>query len=95
MCFSNLPEFPCSGMLVFLRNFNLNIAFQFSRNIGKSVGIATSYELDDRGIGARALVGSKIFLSPYRPDRLQDPPNFLSNGYDGFFTGNIAGRSCS
>jgi hypothetical protein len=35
-----------------------------------SVGIATSYGLDDRGVGVRVLVGSGIFSSPNRPDRL-------------------------
>jgi hypothetical protein len=33
-----------------------------------SVGIATGYGLDDRGVGVRVPVGSKIFTSPYRPD---------------------------
>jgi hypothetical protein len=35
-----------------------------------SVGIATGYGLDDQGAGVRVPVGSKIFASPYRPDRL-------------------------
>jgi hypothetical protein len=34
------------------------------------VGIATSYGLDDRGVGVRVPVGSRIFCSPNRPDRL-------------------------
>jgi hypothetical protein len=34
------------------------------------VGIATSYWLDDRGIGVRVPVGSRIFSSPNRPDGL-------------------------
>jgi hypothetical protein len=40
------------------------------------VGIATSYGLDDRGVGVRVPVGSKIFSSPDRPDRLRStqPP---------------------
>jgi hypothetical protein len=33
------------------------------------VGIATGYGLDDRGVGVRVLVGSRIFSSPRRPDR--------------------------
>jgi hypothetical protein len=33
------------------------------------VGIATSYGLD-RGVGVRVPVGSRIFFSPNRPDRL-------------------------
>jgi hypothetical protein len=43
-----------------------------------SVGIATGYGLDERGgAGVRVPVGSKIFTSPYRPDRLWVPPNLL------------------
>jgi hypothetical protein len=33
-----------------------------------TVGLATSYGLDDRGIGVRVPVGSTIFSSPRRPD---------------------------
>jgi hypothetical protein len=35
-----------------------------------SVGMATSYGLDDGGVGVRVPVGSRIFTSPNRPDRL-------------------------
>jgi hypothetical protein len=34
------------------------------------VGTATGYGLDDRGIGVRVPVGSRIFTSQCRPDRL-------------------------
>jgi hypothetical protein len=34
------------------------------------LGIATGYGLDDRGVGVRVPVRSKIFSSPRRPDRL-------------------------
>jgi hypothetical protein len=47
------------------------------------VGIATGYGLDDRGVGVRFPVESRIFSSPRRPDRLWGPPNLLSNGYRG------------
>jgi uncharacterized membrane protein YdcZ (DUF606 family) len=33
-------------------------------------GIVTSYGLDDRGVGVRVPVGSRIFTSPNRPDWL-------------------------
>jgi hypothetical protein len=42
-----------------------------------SVGIATGYGLDDRGVGVRVSVGSRIFSSPRRPDWL------WGNGYRG------------
>jgi hypothetical protein len=47
------------------------------------VGIATGYGLDDRGVGVRVPVGSRIFSSPRRSDRLWGPPSILSNGYRG------------
>jgi hypothetical protein len=45
-----------------------------------AVGITTGCGLADRGDGVR------IFYFPRRPDRSWGPPNFLSNGYRGFFT---------
>jgi hypothetical protein len=51
------------------------------------VGIETGYGLDDQEIGVPVPVGARIFSSPYRPDRLWGPPNFLSNGYRGFSLG--------
>jgi hypothetical protein len=38
------------------------------------VGVATGYGLDDRGVGVRVPVGSRIFSSPRRPDRLWGHP---------------------
>jgi hypothetical protein len=49
-------------------------------NPDTAVGIATSYWLDDRGAGVRVPVGSRIFISVCRSDRLWGPPNLLSNG---------------
>jgi hypothetical protein len=34
------------------------------------VGIATGYGLDDRGVGVRVPVGSRILSFPCHPDRL-------------------------
>jgi hypothetical protein len=49
------------------------------------VGIATGYWLDDWWVGARVPIGSRIFSSPSRPDRLWGPSNLLYNGYRGLF----------
>jgi hypothetical protein len=52
-----------------------------------SVGTATRYGLDDGRVGVGVPVGSRIFFSPYRPDRLWGSPSLLSNGYREFFPG--------
>jgi hypothetical protein len=59
------------------------IAFTFSkeRTRDTAVGIATGYELHDRGVGVRVPVGSRIFSIPQRPDRFWGSPSLLSNGY--------------
>jgi hypothetical protein len=44
-----------------------------------TVGMATAYGLDDRRVGVRVPVGSRIFPSLHRPDRLWGPPSLLSN----------------
>jgi hypothetical protein len=50
-----------------------------------SVGIATDYGLDDRGVGVQVPVGSKIFTSVWRPDWLWGSPSLPSDGYRGLF----------
>jgi hypothetical protein len=44
------------------------------RSLDSSVGIATGYGLDDRGVGVRVPVGSRFFSSPRRPDWLWGQP---------------------
>jgi hypothetical protein len=60
-----------------------------NQEIDSVVGIATGYGLHDRGVGARVPLESRMFSS-FRPDRLWDPPNRLSNGYRGSFRGGKA-----
>jgi hypothetical protein len=49
------------------------------------VGIATGYGLYDRGVADRVPVESRLLFSLSSSDRFWGPPNFLSNGYRGFF----------
>jgi hypothetical protein len=48
-----------------------------------TVLIRSRYGLDDRGLGVRVTVESRILTSPYRPDRLCGPYILLSNGCRG------------
>jgi hypothetical protein len=52
-----------------------------------SVGIATGYGLDSRGVGVREPVGSRIFTSSYLPDWIWGAPSLLSKGNRGTFLG--------
>jgi hypothetical protein len=73
-----------------LLNTNLRNVYNYYRGRDTAVGIATAYGLNDREVGVRILVGSRIFTSSYRPDRLWDPPHHLYNGYWGLFPGSKA-----
>jgi hypothetical protein len=50
------------------------------------VGTATGYRLDDREVGIGVPIGSRIFTSPGRPDRLWVPTSYLT-GTRGSFPG--------
>jgi hypothetical protein len=52
-----------------------------------AVGIVTGYWMGDQGVGFRVPVGTKIFISPYRPDRFLGLPIHLSNDNMGAFPG--------
>jgi hypothetical protein len=56
-------------------------------------GVATGHELDGRMVGVRVSVGSRIFSTLYRPDRLWGPPDLLSNGHLGPFPVGKTGRA--
>jgi hypothetical protein len=48
---------------------------------GSVIGIATAYGMDNRKFGVPVPVGSRMLISPHRPDLLCSPHNLLSNGY--------------
>jgi hypothetical protein len=77
------------GFTVFLldlgRFFSFLILYTVSMSRDSLVGIATSYGLEDREVGVRDPVGSRIFSFPRRRDQFWGPPNLLSNGYRGLF----------
>jgi hypothetical protein len=52
-----------------------------------AVGIGTGYGQDDRRVGVRVPVGSKMFSSPRPTGRFWGPPSLLSNGYWGLSPG--------
>jgi hypothetical protein len=47
--------------------------------------IKSGYRLEDGGVRVQVPVVSRIFASPYRPDRLWGLPKLLFNGYWGLF----------
>jgi hypothetical protein len=50
-----------------------------------TVGITAGYGLDNRRVGVRVTIGSKIVSIPCRPDRLWGQRNLLYNGFRGLF----------
>jgi hypothetical protein len=58
-------------------SFIIYVLTQHTKSRDSSVGIATGYGWTTRGAGVRVPVWTKMFTSPYRPDRLWGPPNLL------------------
>jgi hypothetical protein len=73
--------------------YPVTFVFLTALTMFSSVGIAVGCGLDDRGVNIRVPVGSTIFTSPYRPDRLWGPPNLLSNRYPLAFSREWSGKA--
>jgi hypothetical protein len=72
----------------FLQEVYFYIYIYFNiRSRDSSFDIATGYGLDDRGVRVRVPVGSRIFSSPRRPDRLWVNPTSYPMGTGGSFPG--------
>jgi hypothetical protein len=74
-----------------LRSLDTYNVIKLKKNIshsesGITVCIATGYGLDDREVGVRLPVESRIFSSARRPDQLWGPRNLLPNEYQGCFS---------
>jgi hypothetical protein len=54
------------GLFPFRINYEITNLTDSWASRDSSVGIATGYGLDDRGVGARVPIGSRIFSSPRR-----------------------------
>jgi hypothetical protein len=57
------------------------------------VSIATGYELDDRGVGVRVPVGSRIFTSPIVQNGSGDHLTSYTMGTGGSFPGGKAAEA--
>jgi hypothetical protein len=72
-------------IIIIIMNSSSSSGHSGSVSRDSAVGIAIAYGLDDRGVGVRVPVGSRIFSSPRLPYGLWGQSNFLSSGYRGFF----------
>jgi hypothetical protein len=63
------------------RTYSMHAEVRMLKFQDSVVGIATAYGLHDKGVGVGVPVGSRIFFSPRRPDRLWGPPSLLYSGY--------------
>jgi hypothetical protein len=70
----------CGFCIVCMWFCNNNFTSLYAGRRDSVVDLATGYGLDDRGFGVRVPVGTTLFFSPGRPDRLWGPHSLLSNG---------------
>jgi hypothetical protein len=74
----------------------LSLSLSLSLCRDSVVGTATGYGLDHRGFGVRVPVGSKIFSSPRRPNRLwSHPASSYPMGTGNYFPGGKAAKALS
>jgi hypothetical protein len=66
---------------------NKYLGFIINRSRDSAAGIATGYGLDDRGVGVRVLVGSRIFYSHFVESDPGVHPTFYPMDTGGFFPG--------
>jgi hypothetical protein len=76
--FLGIPNF------ILLSELDFRLLLKLMGSLESVVGIATGYGLDDRVVGVRVPVGSRIFSSR-RPNRLSGPLSILSNAYRRLF----------
>jgi hypothetical protein len=87
---SIIVVYYCSSDALYSAFLTFHHTTGYTRDI--AVGIATSYGLDGRGVGVRVPVGSIIFCSQRRPDRLWGIARLLYNGNRGLFPRGYSGR---
>jgi hypothetical protein len=78
--------------------FNTEIDVTIASCLGRSVSHSSGFNFPPSVSSFPIfffLVGSRIFTSPSRPDRLWGPPNLLYNGYRGLFPGGKAAGAWS
>jgi hypothetical protein len=85
LIFSIIIKFPYVHCPIDLVLYHSRRSISLGTCPDSSVGIATSYGLDEREVGVGVPVESRILTSPRGRDRLSGSPNLLSNGYRGLF----------
>jgi hypothetical protein len=85
MVYDDLTGYTASHPRKKLLTESFLLYYERTMSRDSSVGIATGYGLDDRGVAILVPVESRIFSSPRRLGWLWGPPNLLSNGYRWIF----------